>query len=283
MAQKRGIAGAHILAVGDKGQMTTPHGLMEGKRGLVMGVANDHSIAWGIAQTLAAQGADLALTYQDDNFKKRVIPLAESIDASLIIPCDVADQGSIDATFEAIATEWGGLDFVVHAVAFSDKSELNGRFLDTSRDNFSRTMDISCFSFTAVTRAAAALMPAGGSVLTLTYAGARRVMPNYNVMGVAKAALEASTRYLAADLGPQGIRVNALSAGPMRTLAGAAIGGSRFVYKWQAENAPLRRNVTLDEIGGAALYLLSDQGQGTTGEILHVDAGYHVVGMLADD
>ncbi len=248
-----------------------------------MGVANDHSIAWGIAQALAANGAEVALTYQDENFEKRVRPLAKTIDSSLILPCDVSDQDSIDAAFETIATEWGGLDFVVHAIAFSDKSELNGRFFDTSRANFSRTMDISCFSFTAVTRAAAALMPTGGSVLTLTYAGARRVMPNYNVMGVAKAALEASTRYLAADLGPQAIRVNALSAGPMRTLAGAAIGGSRFVYKWQSENAPLRRNVTLDEIGGAALYLLSDQGKGTTGEILHVDAGYHVVGMLAHD
>jgi len=248
-----------------------------------MGVANDHSIAWGIAQALAENGAEVALTYQDENFEKRVRPLAKTIDSSLILPCDVSDQDSIDAAFETIATEWGGLDFVVHAIAFSDKSELNGRFFDTSRANFSRTMDISCFSFTAVTRAAAALMPTGGSVLTLTYAGARRVMPNYNVMGVAKAALEASTRYLAADLGPQAIRVNALSAGPMRTLAGAAIGGSRFVYKWQSENAPLRRNVTLDEIGGAALYLLSDQGKGTTGEILHVDAGYHVVGMLAHD
>ena len=248
-----------------------------------MGVANDHSIAWGIAQALAANGAEVALTYQDENFEKRVRPLAKTIDSSLILPCDVSDQDSIDAAFETIATEWGGLDFVVHAIAFSDKSELNGRFFDTSRANFSRTMDISCFSFTAVTRAAAALMPTGGSVLTLTYAGARRVMRNYNVMGVAKAALEASTRYLAADLGPQAIRVNALSAGPMRTLAGAAIGGSRFVYKWQSENAPLRRNVTLDEIGGAALYLLSDQGKGTTGEILHVDAGYHVVGMLAHD
>ena len=255
---------------------------MEGKRGLVMGVANDHSIAWGIAQTLAAHGAGLALTYQDDNLEKRVRPLAESVDAELILPCDVADQDSIDALFGSLAASWGTLDFVVHAIAFSDRAELNGRFLDTTRGNFARTMEISCFSFTAVTRAAAALMPAGGSVLTLTYAGSRRVMPNYNVMGVAKAALEASARYLAADLGAQGIRVNALSAGPMRTLAGAAISGSRFVYKWQAENAPLRRAVTLDEIAGAALYLLSDLGRGTTGEILHVDAGYNVVGMVAD-
>ncbi|MDA0664408.1 MAG: SDR family oxidoreductase [Proteobacteria bacterium] len=262
--------------------MTTTQGLMDGKRGLILGVANDHSIAWGIAQTLAAQGAGLALTFQDENLERRVRPLAASINASLVLPCDVADQGSIDAVFETIAAEWGQLDFVVHAIAFSDKAELNGRFADTTRDNFARTMDISCYSFTAIARAAAALMPTGGSILTLTYAGARRVMPNYNVMGVAKAALEASARYLAADLGPQAIRVNALSAGPMRTLAGAAIGGSRFVYKWQAENSPLRRNVTLDEIGGAALYLLSDQGTGTTGEILHVDSGYNIVGMLAD-
>ncbi len=255
---------------------------MVGKRGLILGVANDHSIAWGIAQTLAAHGAELAFTFQDENLERRVRPLAASVNASLVLPCDVADQTSIDAVFEKITTEWGQLDFVVHAIAFSDKAELNGRYSQTTRDNFARTMDISCYSLTAIARAAAALMPAGGSILTLTYAGARRVMPNYNVMGVAKAALEASARYLATDLGPQGIRVNALSAGPMRTLAGAAIGGSRFVYKWQADNSPLRRNVTLDEIGGAALYLLSDHGKGTTGEILHVDAGYNIVGMLAD-
>jgi enoyl-[acyl-carrier protein] reductase I len=263
--------------------MTQSQNLMAGKRGLIFGVANDHSIAWGIARVLAAQKADIALTYQDDNFKKRVLPLAESIGAPLTLPCDVADQGSIDAVFEAVERRWGGLDFVVHAIAFSDRAELNGRFLDTTRENFARSLDISCYSFTALARGAAALMPNGGSILTLTYAGSRRVMPNYNVMGVAKAALEASTRYLAADLGPRGIRVNALSAGPMRTLAGAAISGARFVYKWQAENAPLRRGVTLDEIGGAALFLLSDLGCGTTGEILHVDAGYNVVGMIAEN
>ncbi len=263
--------------------MTESKNLMEGKRGLIFGVANDHSIAWGIARTLAAQKADIALTYQGEAFGKRVQPLADSIGASLTLPCDVSDQDSIDAVFQAVERHWGGLDFVVHAIAFSDRAELNGRFLDTTRDNFARSLDISCYSFTAIARAAAALMPDGGSILTLTYAGSRRVMPNYNVMGIAKAALEASTRYLAADLGPRKIRVNALSAGTMRTLAGAAISGSRFVYKWQTENAPLRRGVTLDEIGGAALFLLSDLSSGTTGEILHVDAGYNVVGMLAHD
>ncbi len=256
---------------------------MHGKRGLIFGVANDHSIAWGIARTLAAHKAEIALTFQDENFGKRVRPLAESIGSSLTLPCDVSDQDSIDAVFATIERQWGGLDFVVHAIAFSDRAELNGRFLDTTRENFARSLDISCYSFTAIARAAAALMPDGGSILTLTYAGSRRVMPNYNVMGVAKAALEASTRYLAVDLGPRKIRVNALSAGPMRTLAGAAISGARFVYKWQAENAPLRRGVTQDEIGGAALYLLSDLGSGTTGEIMHVDAGYNVVGMIAED
>jgi enoyl-[acyl-carrier protein] reductase I len=263
--------------------MTETQNLMEGKRGLILGVANDHSIAWGIARTLAAQKAEIALTFQNDSFGKRVKPLAKSIDAALTLPCDVADQDSIDAVFAALDQHWGGLDFVVHAIAFSDRAELNGRFVDTTRENFARSLDISCYSFTAIARNAAALMGDGGSILTLTYAGSRRVMPNYNVMGVAKAALEASMRYLAADLGPRNIRVNALSAGPMRTLAGAAISGARFVYKWQAENAPLRRGVTLDEIGNAALYLLSDMGQGTTGEIIHVDAGYNVVGMIADD
>ncbi len=263
--------------------MTESQNLMEGKRGLILGVANDHSIAWGIARTLAAQKAEIALTFQDDNFGKRVRPLAKSIGAALTMQCDVADQDSIDAVFAAVQRQWGGLDFVVHAIAFSDRAELNGRFVDTTRENFARSLDISCYSFTAIARNAAALMHDGGSILTLTYAGSRRVMPNYNVMGVAKAALEASMRYLAADLGPRDIRVNALSAGPMRTLAGAAISGSRFVYKWQAENAPLQRGVTLDEIGNAALYLLSDLGSGTTGEIIHVDAGYNVVGMIADN
>ena len=256
---------------------------MQGKRGLIMGVANDHSIAWGIAQTLADHGAELAFTYQDQNFEKRVRPLMESVGSTVAAQCDVADEATIDGAFDTVRAAWGGLDFVVHAIAFSDKAELKGRYLDTTRENFTRSLEISCYSFTAVAKRAAAMMDNGGSILTLTYAGSRRVMPNYNVMGVAKAALEASTRYLAADLGPNGIRVNAISAGPMRTLAGAAIGGARFVMKWQAENAPLRRSVTLDEVGGAALFLLSDQGTGTTGEIVHVDAGYNIVGMASPD
>lgn len=261
--------------------MTTEQSLMQGKRGLIMGVANDHSIAWGIARVLAAHGAELAFTYQDENFEKRLRPLMDTIGSTIAMKCDVASEDDIDAVFAALGQSWGSLDFVVHAVAFSDKSELKGRYLDTTRDNFRRSLEISCFSFTSVAKRAAPLMTNGGGILTLTYAGSRRVMPNYNVMGVAKAALEASTRYLAADLGPDGIRVNAISAGPMRTLAGAAIGGARFVLKWQSENAPLQRSVTLDEIGGAALYLLSDLGKGTTGEIVHVDSGYHVVGMAA--
>lgn len=256
---------------------------MQGKRGLIMGVANDHSIAWGIAQTLSAHGAELAFTYQDENFEKRVRPLMESIGSTVATQCDVADDSSIDRAFDTVSESWDSLDFVVHAIAFSDKAELKGRYLDTSRENFTRSLEVSCYSFTAVARRAAAMMSEGGSILTLTYAGARRVMPNYNVMGVAKAALEASTRYLAADLGPDGVRVNAISAGPMRTLAGAAIGGARFVMKWQADNAPLRRSVTLDEVGGAALFLLSDLGSGTSGEIVHVDAGYNIVGMASPE
>ena len=254
---------------------------MQGKRGLIMGVANDHSIAWGIARTLAEHGAELAFTYQDENFEKRVRPLMESVGSTVAVQCDVADEATIDMAFDTVSKAQGGLDFVVHAIAFSDKAELKGRYLDTTRENFTRSLEISCYSFTAVAKRAAAMMDAGGSILTLTYAGSRRVMPNYNVMGVAKAALEASTRYLAADLGPDEIRVNAISAGPMRTLAGAAIGGARFVMKWQAENSPLRRSVTLDEVGGAALFLLSDLGKGTTGEIVHVDAGYNIVGMAS--
>ncbi len=256
---------------------------MQGKRGLIMGVANDHSIAWGIARVLAEHGAELAFTYQDENFEKRVRPLAESVNSRIAVRCDVSDESSIDSAFDAIEREWGSLDFVVHAIAFSDKAELKGRYLQTSRENFTRSLDVSCYSFTAVSKRAAGMMPEGGGLLTLTYAGSRRVMPNYNVMGVAKAALEASTRYLAADLGPSNIRVNAISAGPMRTLAGAAIGGARFVFKWQSDNAPLGRSVTLDEIGGAALFLLSDLGKGTTGEIVHVDSGYHIVGMASPD
>ncbi len=255
---------------------------MAGRRGLIMGVANDHSIAWGIASMLARHGAELAFTYQGDALLKRVRPLAESVaESPLILPCDVADDAAIDAVFAEIGENWGGLDFVVHAIAFSDRDELNGQYLDTSRRNFAQTLDISCYSFTAVARRAAALMGEGASLVTLTYAGSERVMPNYNVMGVAKAALEASVRYLASDLGRRGIRVNAISAGPMRTLAGAAVGSARFVHKWQGENAPLRRNVTLEDVGGAGLYLLSGLSAGVTGEIVYVDSGYNVIGMVA--
>ena len=253
--------------------------LMAGRRGLIMGVANDHSIAWGIAETLSRHGAELAFTYQGEALGRRVEPLAESVGSALVLPCDVADHGTLDATFEAVGAAWGSLDFVVHAIAYSDKDELKGRYVDTSRENFRHTLDVSCYSFTEIARRAAALMPDGGNLLTLTYDGSQRVMPNYNVMGVAKAALEASVRYLAVDLGPQGIRVNAISAGPMRTLAGSAIASARFVYKWQGENAPLRRNVALDDIGGAGLYLLSDLSSAVTGEILYVDCGYNVIGM----
>ncbi len=257
--------------------------LMKGKRGLVMGVANDHSIAWGIARRLAAQGAELAFTYQGEAFGRRVKPLAESLGASLVLPCDVEDTASMDAVFGTLKDAWGGLDFLVHAIGFSDKNELKGRYADTTRDNFVRTMVISCFSFTEVARRAAALMHEGGSLLTLTYAGSVRVMPNYNVMGVAKAGLEASVRYLANDFGPSGIRVNALSAGPVRTLAGAGIADARHMFAYQARNAPLRRTVDIDEIGGSALYLLSDLSSGVTGEIHYVDSGYHIVSMPALD
>ncbi len=273
--------GMESRAPGGQEVMVETKALMAGRRGLIMGVANDHSIAWGIASMLARHGAELAFTYQGDALLKRVRPLAESVCKSpLIMPCDVADDAAIESVFEEIGGNWGGLDFVVHAIAFSDRDELNGLYLDTSRRNFAQTLDISCYSFTAVAQRAAALMGEGGSLITLTYAGSERVMPNYNVMGVAKAALEASVRYLASDLGKRGIRVNAISAGPMRTLAGAAVGSARFVYKWQGENAPLRRNVTLDDIGGAGLYLLSDLSAGVTGEIVYVDCGYHVIGMV---
>lgn len=258
--------------------MTDPN-LMAGRRGLVLGVANDHSIAWGIASALAAHGADLAFTYQGEGFARRVMPLAEQVGSTIVLPCDVSDDASIDAVFAEIERQWGSLEFLVHSVAYSDKDELAGQYVDTTRDNFSRTLDISCFSFTALARRAAALMPNGGSMLTLTYSGAERVMPNYNVMGVAKAALEASVRYLAVDLGGSGIRVNALSAGPMRTLAGSAVGGAREVYKWNAEYSPLRRNTVLDDVGGAGLYLLSSLSSGVTGEVMHVDSGYNVVGV----
>jgi enoyl-[acyl-carrier protein] reductase I len=254
-------------------------GLMKGKRGLVMGVANDHSIAWGIAKELARHGAELAFTYQGEAFGKRVQPLAESVGSKLLLPCDVEDIATVDAVFDRLKQEWGSIDFLVHAVAFSDKNELKGKYADTTRDNFSRTMVISCFSFTEIARRAAALMPHGSSLITLTYGGSVRVMPNYNVMGVAKAALEASVRYLAADYGPQGIRVNAISAGPMRTLAGAGIGDARAMFNYQASHAPLRRPITLEEVGGAGLYLLSPLSGGVTGEIHYVDSGYNIISM----
>jgi enoyl-[acyl-carrier protein] reductase I len=254
-------------------------GLMQGKRGLVMGVANDHSIAWGIAKTLATHGATLAFTYQGEALGRRVKPLAQSVGSSLVLPCDVEDVVSVDAVFAALAEKWGALDFLVHAVAFSDKNELKGRYADTTRANFTRTMMISCFSFTEVAKRAAALMPAGGAMVTLTYNGGLRAMPNYNVMGVAKAALEASVRYLAVDFGPSAIRVNAISAGPIRTLAGAGISDARQMFAFQQRHSPLRRGVTLDEIGGAALYLLSDLSTGVTGDIHFVDSGYNIITM----
>ena len=258
--------------------------ILKGKRGLVMGVANDHSIAWGIARSARAHGAEVALTYQGEQFGRRVRPLADSIGAAMTLHADVLDAESLNLAFAEIGRVWGGLDFIVHAIAYSDKNELTGRYADTSRENFLRTMEISCYSFVDVTRRAAEIMPAGGSALTLTYLGAQRVTPNYNVMGVAKAALEASVRYLASDLGPQGVRVIALSPGPMRTLAGSAIAGARRVFKASAESAPLRRNATLDEVGGAAAFLLSDLGGGVTGEIVFVDGGHPAMGMppLAD-
>jgi len=254
-------------------------GLMAGKRGLVMGVANDRSIAWGMAEVLAEQGAEMAFTYQGDSFERRVRPLAQSLGADLVLPCDVDDDGQIGAVFAALAEAWGKLDFVVHALAYSDKEELKGPYLNTTRRNFARTLVISCYSFTAVARRAAPLMGEGGSLLTLSYLGAERVTPNYNVMGVAKAALETSVRYLAVDLGDQGVRVNAISAGPMRTLAGSAIADARFVFRWSQTHAPLGRNVQLDDVGAAGLYLLSDLSAGVTGEIMHVDGGYNVVGI----
>ena len=254
-------------------------GLMSGKRGLVMGVANDHSIAWGIAKAAAAQGAELAFTYQGEALGKRVIPLAESLGSKLSLPCDVEDVASLDAVFAALAERWGALDFLVHCIGFSDRSELKGRYADTTRENFVRTMVISAFSFTEIARRAAALMPEGGAMLTLTFGGSTRVMPNYNVMGVAKAALEASVRYLAADYGPAGIRVNAISAGPIRTLAGAGIADARFMFNFQREHSPLRRTVTIDDVGGAAVYLLSDLSAGVTGETHFVDAGYNIISM----
>jgi enoyl-[acyl-carrier protein] reductase I len=258
--------------------------LMKGKRGLIMGVANDHSIAWGIAKALAAQGAELAFTYQGEALGKRVRPLAESLGIPLVLPCDVEDIASVDAVFEALRGKWGRLDFLVHAIAFSDKNELKGRYADTTRDNFSRTMLISCFSFTEIAKRAAAMMPAtGGAMVTLTFGGSTRAMPNYNVMGVAKAALEASVRYLATDFGTQGIRVNAISAGPIRTLAGSGIGDARAMFAFQQKHSPLGRGVTLEELGGSALYLLSDLSGGVTGEIHFVDSGYNIISMPRPD
>jgi enoyl-[acyl-carrier protein] reductase I len=261
----------------------TQMGLMAGKQGLVMGVANDRSLAWGIAQALHQHGARLAFTYQGEALGKRVRPLAESLDSDLVVDADVTDAGSLDALFAAIARQWDRLDFVVHAIAFSDKNELTGKYLDTSRANFLRTLDISCFSFTDLCRRAAPLMTRGGSLLTLTYAGAERVMPHYNVMGVAKAALEASVKYLAVDLGGDNIRVNAISAGPINTVAARGIGDFRYILKWNQLNAPLKRNVTIEDVGGAGVYLLSDLSAGVSGEVHHVDCGYHVVGMKAVD
>jgi len=263
--------------------MTENRGLMTGKRGLIMGVANDRSIAWGIAKAAADQGAELAFTFQGEALEKRVRPLAQSVGAQILLPCDVTDDASIDATFESIKSSWGALDFVVHAIAFSDKDELKGLYVDTSRKNFALTMDISCFSFTAVCARARALMPNGGSLLTLSYFGAEKVMPHYNVMGVAKAALECSVRYLAADLGTENIRVNAISAGPIKTLAASGIGDFRHILRWNELNAPLKRNVTIDDVGGAGLYLLSDLSRGVTGELHHVDGGYNTVGMMRTD
>jgi enoyl-[acyl-carrier protein] reductase I len=256
---------------------------MAGKRGLIMGVANSRSIAWGIAQSCARHGAELALSYQGEVLKKRVDPLAGELGCKLVVPCDVANLPSIDAAFDSIAKAWGGLDFVVHAIAFSDKEELSGRYIDTTAANFTNTLFISCYSFTAVAQRAERLMPNGGSLLTLTYYGAEKWMPHYNVMGVAKAALEASVRYLAADLGGRAIRVNAISAGPIKTLAASGIGDFRYLLRWTEYNAPLKRNVTIDEVGDTAVYLMSDLGRGVTGENVHVDCGYHIVGMKHPD
>jgi enoyl-[acyl-carrier protein] reductase I len=263
--------------------MTGTLPLMAGKKGLIMGVANDRSIAWGIAKAAHAQGAELAFSYQGEALKKRVTPLAELLGSDTVIPCDVTDISSIDTLFAGLQQKWGKLDFVLHAIAYSDKDELKGRYVDTSPENFSQTMMISCYSFTAICQRAAPIMTDGGSLLTLTYLGGERVVPHYNVMGVAKAALESSVRYLAEDLGSDGIRVNALSAGPMKTLASSGIGDFRYILKWNEYNSPLRRNVSLDDVGGSGLYLLSDLSGGVTGETHHVDCGYHIVGMKAVD
>jgi len=264
-------------------QSNLNNGIMKGKRGIVMGVANDRSIAWGIAEAVAKQGAEIAFTYQGDALEKRVRPLAETVGSNIIIPCDVSSDEAIDETFNLLKEKWDTIDFVVHAIAYSDKEELKGEYVDTTRENFYKTMDISVYSFTAVAQRAAKMMPNGGSMITLTYYGAEKVMPHYNVMGVAKAALESSVRYLAADLGNDKIRVNSVSAGPIKTLAASGIGDFRYILKWNQYNSPLRRNVTLDDVGGCGVYLLSDLSAGVTGETHHVDCGYHVVGMKAID
>jgi len=263
--------------------MTQSAGLMDGKRGLIMGVANERSIAWGIAKATAAQGAELAFTYQGEAIKKRVVPLAQSVGSDKIMECDVTNEASMDAVFSELQQSWGNLDFMVHAIAYADKDELKGRYVDTSANNFAQSLYVSCYSFTALCQRAERLMTDGGSIVTLTYYGAERVMPHYNVMGVAKAALEASVRYLAVDLGRNAIRVNAISAGPIKTLAASGIGDFRYILKWNELNSPLRRNVTIDDVGSTGLYLLSDLGSGVTGEVHHVDCGYHVVGMKAVD
>ena len=260
--------------------MSVPAQLMAGKKGLVMGVANHRSIAWGIAKACHDHGAKLAFTFQGEALEKRVRPLAQSIGSDILLPCDVTDKASIDSAFAEVEKQWGGLDFLVHGIAFSNKDELKGRYLDTTPENFQLTMNVSCYSFTAVAQRAVPLLKEGGSLLTLTYYGAERVVPHYNVMGVAKAALEASVRYLAADLGDLGIRVNAISAGPIKTLAASGIGDFNYILKWNELNAPLKRNVSTEDVGNAGLYLLSDLGSGVTGEVMHVDAGYHVVGMI---
>ena len=257
--------------------------LMTGKKGLIMGIANERSLAWGIARAVADQGAEIGVTYQGEVMAKRVVPLAESVGATLIVPCDVSEESSLDSLFGEVEKTWGALDFLVHAIAFSDKEQLKKRYVETTAENFAQTLEVSCFSFTALCQRAHKLMKDGGSLLTLTYYGAEKVMPHYNVMGVAKAALEASVRYLAVDLGGENIRVNAISAGPIKTLASSGIGDFRYILKWNEYNAPLKRNVTIDDVGSAALYLLSDLGRGVTGEVHHVDAGYHVVGMKAVD
>jgi enoyl-[acyl-carrier protein] reductase I len=272
-----------MLKVSTEANMGINQGLMAGKRGLIMGVANDRSLAWGIARATAAQGAELAFSYQGEALAKRVKPLAAELGSRLVLDCDVTNAASTDTLFAALAKEWGSIDFLVHAIAYSDREELKGRYVDTSPENFALSLNVSCYSFTALCRRAEALMPNGGSLLTLTYYGAEKVMPHYNVMGVAKAALEASVRYLAVDLGPKGIRVNAISAGPIKTLAASGIGDFRYILRWNELNAPLQRNTTIDDVGGAAVYLLSDLSGGVTGEIHHVDCGYNIVGMKRED